>query len=128
MYGIPNMWNLKRNDFNELTFKIETDFETLIATVGGEEYAGKFLKSVDVWNIGGNGIIGTDAYGFTALPAGYRHFEGKYESVGGGAYFWTTTEYDADNAYDLNLYYNSNNSNLHFNKKENAFSVRCVKD
>ena len=28
-YGIPNMWNLKRNDFNELTFKIETEFETL---------------------------------------------------------------------------------------------------
>ena len=31
LYGIPNMWNLKGNDFNELTFKIETDFETMVA-------------------------------------------------------------------------------------------------
>ena len=106
----------------------KSDFEDLIAAVGGAENAGKYLKSVDVWNVGGNGILGTDASGFSALPAGYRHFEGKYESAGGGAYFWSTTEYDSDNVYDLNLYYNSNASNLHFNKKENAFSVRCLLD
>ena len=28
MYDIPTMWNLKRNDTNELTYKTETDLQT----------------------------------------------------------------------------------------------------
>lgn len=106
----------------------KSDFENLILAVGGEDNAGRALKSIDNWNVGGNGILASNDYGFTALAAGYRHFEGKYESIGGGTYFWSSTEYDSDNVYDLNLYYNSNASNLHFNKKENAFSVRCLID
>ena len=27
-YDIPDMWNLKRNDINELTYKIERDSQT----------------------------------------------------------------------------------------------------
>ena len=106
----------------------KSDFENLILAVGGEDNAGRALKSIDNWNVGGNGILASNNYGFTALAAGYRHFEGKYESIGGGTYFWSSSEYDSDNVYDLNLYYNSNASNLHFNKKENAFSVRCLID
>ena len=28
LYGIPYMWNLKRNDTNELTYKTERDAQT----------------------------------------------------------------------------------------------------
>ena len=28
VYDIPHMWNLKRNDTNELTYKTETDSQT----------------------------------------------------------------------------------------------------
>ena len=32
-YGISSLWNLKRNDTNELTYKIETDWKALRTTL-----------------------------------------------------------------------------------------------
>ncbi len=46
-----------------------SDWETLLAAVGGAENAGKVLKSTSGWSDGGNG---TDAFGFSALPGGYH--------------------------------------------------------
>ena len=44
---------------------LKSDFNTLIATVGGADMAGKALKSTNGWMDNGNG---TDNYGFSALP------------------------------------------------------------
>ena len=44
---------------------LKSDFNTLIATVGGADMAGKALKSKNGWKDNGNG---TDNYGFSALP------------------------------------------------------------
>jgi uncharacterized protein (TIGR02145 family) len=45
----------------------KSDFETLSAAVGGALIAGEALKSKTLWDENGNG---TDAFGFSALPAG----------------------------------------------------------
>ena len=45
----------------------KSDFETLSAAVGGVLIAGEALKSKTLWDENGNG---TDAFGFSALPAG----------------------------------------------------------
>ena len=42
-YDIPYMWNLKRNDTNELTYKTEkdTDLESKLMVVGWRKDGGK---------------------------------------------------------------------------------------
>ena len=45
-----------------------TEWNTLFATVGGIESAGKVLKFTEGWRNGGNG---TDEYGFSAIPVGF---------------------------------------------------------
>jgi uncharacterized protein (TIGR02145 family) len=52
--------------------------------------AGKNLKSLSSWNSGGNG---TDLYGFTALPTGYRTAIGAFDYEGENAYFWSSSDF-----------------------------------
>ena len=104
----------------------KAEFETLFSSVGGEQVAGKNLKSKNGWNKGGNG---TDAFGFSALPAGSRLFNGDYHFVGNYAYFWSSTERDSDYAYYMHLDYSYVKAYLNFDDKEAyAFSVRCLQD
>jgi len=101
-----------------------TEWKTLLTALG-ESTAGKILKSQTGWNSGGNG---TDAYGFSALPAGYRNSGGNFYNAGEYAFFWSATEYDSDNAYNMYLNYSDEDANFHSDLKFNAFSVRCLKD
>ena len=70
-----------------------------------------------------------DSFSFTALPAGYRNSNKKYEDFGLRAYFWSanpSTNYIALNMglrYGYDTAYVSNS-----NFKSEAYSVRCLKD
>jgi len=113
----------------------DAEWTTLENAVGGEDVAGTKLKSTSGWYDSGNG---TDAYGFSALPAGYRYrngnvgrvgydFYGSFVDVGIDAFFWSATEYDTDGAYRRYLGDDSaymGTSSL----KSDALSVRCVQD
>ena len=48
MYDIPYMWNLERNDTNEVTYKtkILTDLDNELLVAGGEGRMGEWI----VWN------------------------------------------------------------------------------
>ncbi len=109
----PAGWHLPTN----------AEFETLIAAVGGDEVAGKKLKSGSGWDGGGNG---SDTYGFSALPAGFRYSGGDFDYAGSGAHFWSATEYAAYGARYMGLDYYSDDANLSNFSKNLAFSVRCV--
>ena len=100
------------------------EFEKLFNAVGGELTVGKMLKSTSGWNSSGNG---TDAYAFSALPAGNRSDYGDFLYEGYCAYFWSSTEYSSGSAYYILLGYGSDHAYLDFNFKVNGFSVRCVK-
>ena len=84
------------------------------------------LKSV------GQGIgdgAGTNTSGFAALLAGYRDSNGNFYSLGIRLpSFWSSTEYDATHAYDLDLGSTVSNFGLGSLYKDYGFSVRCVKD
>lgn len=99
-----------------------TEWESLFNAVGGSSTAGSKLKSTSGW-IGGNS---TDAFGFSALPAGYRGYTGGFTGEG-YAYFWSSSEYDSDYAYVMNLYYDDL-ARLYYDNKYSGFSVRCLKD
>lgn len=103
------------------------EFETLFTTVGGDSTAGKMLKSTSGWDNNGNG---TDAFGFSALPAGYRYYsDGKFYNAGNQVLFWRATENGLYNAYYLKLSYLSDDAGLYVSRyKTNAYSVRCLRD
>ena len=47
-YDIPYMWNLKRNDTNELSYKTETDLENELIVARGREGTVRGLGKV-IW-------------------------------------------------------------------------------
>lgn len=103
----------------------ETEWESLFKAVGGLSTAGSKLKSTSGWN-GGNG---KDAFGFSALPTGYRGYYGDYSFEGGGAYFWSSTEIESGNANGISLRYDEGSAGLNSStNKDFARSVRCLQD
>ena len=119
----PPGWHLPNN----------TEWQAFLMAVGGRSTAGKVLKSQTGWNdYKGTSGNGTDAFGFTALPAGFRFCDGgDFLEEGKYTYFWSSVEYERDretNANNVYVYYYGDNANLYFYPKIYAFSVRCVKD
>ena len=104
-----------------------TEWNTLIKAVGGSSIAGTKLKSTSGWNNNGNG---TDTFGFSALPAGYRINNGDYGYEGNNAYFWSSTKDSnyVEFAYHIYLRYNGDLAYLTIDNKDKMFSVRCLKD
>jgi len=103
----------------------KAEFETLIDIVGGQSTAGKILKSTSSWKNGGNG---TDAFGFSALPAGFVDYLLNYSHEGYVAYFWSSTEDGNIIAYNMVLYDSRDHANLLSNSKDDGYSIRCLKD
>ena len=107
-----------------------TEWEILFNAAGGKDIAGKNLKSTSGWidyeDESGNG---TDAFGFSALPAGSRNKYGIYNYEGISALFWNSTEDDSNYAYEVFLLHLTGAADLSSsNVKYNAFPVRCIQD
>jgi uncharacterized protein (TIGR02145 family) len=103
---------------------LKSEFEELIAYVGGEETAGDMLKTFDGWKT--YGYNGSDAYGFSAYPVGWYDFGAGSFGDGSGTRFWTSEEYGID-AYALVLSYSTQNVTYEHFYKNYGFSIRCVK-
>ena len=100
----------------------QTEWEALFTAVGGQSTAGQKLKSMSGWSSSGNGM---DAFGFSALPAGYCNGYFYNESK---AYFWSSTEYSSYLADAMFLGYDGDNGYLGSSNMNNGFSVRCLKN
>ena len=100
----------------------KNEWDILFTTVGGLSVAGAMLKSSSGWENDGNG---TDNYSFTVRPAGYRDTSGHYGDGGNGAYFWTSTEGNNDDAYRVKLKYYADVT-WGGNFRNAALSVRCL--
>ncbi|MDD5508326.1 MAG: FISUMP domain-containing protein [Bacteroidales bacterium] len=71
----------------------------------------------------------TNSSGFTGLPAGNRSYARLgFELLGYYSYFWTSSQYDTDNAWTRYLYFNSAYSYREPDYTDLGFSVRCLKD
>ena len=109
----PSGWHLPSKD----------EWETLIATVGGETIAATTLKSTSGWE---NEGIGSNESGFSCLPAGYRDIREDFGSVGHIAALWSSTEAENVKAYNICLLAQSYTQTLIYSQKA-GFSVRCLK-
>lgn len=77
------------------------------------------------------GIFANNISGFTALPAGYRRFDGySFEMIQEGNGFFSTLEWEMNNllAWDMTMYYASSWIVTGTKWKTTGKSVRCVKD
>ena len=90
--------------------------------------AGTKLKSSTGWNSYSGGPVGTDLYGFAALPGGYGEPDGGFNGAGDIGYWWSATEYNANNARDRNMLCCLESVDWDNNNKTGLFSVRCVQD
>ncbi|MDR2591325.1 MAG: fibrobacter succinogenes major paralogous domain-containing protein [Chitinispirillales bacterium] len=113
----PKGWHLPSDD----------EWEELITVVGSSE-AGKKLKSKNGWN--GN-AEGTNVFGFSSLPGGYRTSKGAFDKIGFGGLWWTASDDDSYYSYGIECRIMESNYNgvksLKFNESSGA-SVRCVAD
>jgi uncharacterized protein (TIGR02145 family) len=88
--------------------------------------AGTMLKDSSGW---GDQANGTNAFGFSALPGGFRQDSVGFQEIERLGGWWTSTESTETN--DRSLYRRlSTGSNIGRgnNYKQNGYSVRCIKD
>ena len=101
------------------------EWVALITAVGGSSVAGTMLKSKTGWE-SYPGVENNDTYLFSVLPAGYRSGDGFFYF--GYADFWSSTEYNGNYAYYMDMADENNGASLgHYNKYFD-YSVRCLKD
>jgi uncharacterized protein (TIGR02145 family) len=103
----------------------DAEWTVLVNLSGGEEVAGTKLKAKNSWDEIAEGI---NDFGFSALPGGNRDIDDEFDGIGNNGYWWSSTQYNTDDAWHRNLY--SNNSIVGRDKffKGWGFSVRCLKD
>ena len=90
-------------------------------------YAGFIMKSTTGWispNWASNGI------GFKGLPGGSIGGYGWLSSLGPGSdgFWWSSTEYDSENAWLRSLVYDGFDVGRYFWGKREGNSIRCVRD
>ena len=99
--------------------------------------AGKLLKSVRGW---WDDYIGEDRYGFSALPGGSASYDGNFNFFGGGYWWSSTDEYNADDyfyadfdafvekAYMLRISHDADFVAYDYNYKGVMYGIRCLQD
>jgi len=108
-------------------YHVPTDAEwtQLSDYLGGEDVAGKKMKSTSGWDENGNG---SNESGFNGLPGGYRYDNGPFYDFGKFGYWWSSTENDTSYAWDRYLNYNYGDVVRGNTNKQKGLSVRCLRD
>ena len=98
-----------------------TEWRTLYSVMGKSSNAMQ-AKGFDGWP------DATDAYGFSALPAGGK-LGGEFLDVGGYARFWSAAEFTMYDSHTADYWYlNAIGATLSFTDENFSLSVRCLKD
>jgi hypothetical protein len=117
----PEGWHVPTDD----------EWTTLTDYLGGEEVAGGKMKITGTayWN--SPNIGSTNESGFSALPGGFRSFDGSFSSIRDFTYFWSAIQNDNNTAWFRYLFNYSSNVGRYFtisNVKSSGASVRCLRD
>ena len=102
-----------------------TELEDYITSQGFAGTEGTALKSTSGWYDGGNG---TDDFGLSALPGGYRNnFIGNFNDAGYTGYWWSSSPYGGF-AWCRSLESNVPDIYRFDNRPRIGYSVRCLRD
>jgi uncharacterized protein (TIGR02145 family) len=102
----------------------DADWATLTYYSGGQELAGKKMKSTIGWS---DGNQGTNETGFTGLAGGYRVENGTFLNLGSIGTWWSSTESKVHSSID---YYLSLSGSLGRSNspRQRGESVRCLRN
>lgn len=105
----------------------DAEWTTLSNYLGGDDISGGKLKEFGLSHWNHPNTDATNSSGFSALPAGYREFDGAFNSLGDEGKWWSRTLNDLSTAFFRYIY---NNYSTLFNenfKKNSGLSIRCIK-
>ena len=103
----------------------DSEWTILSTYLGGEDAPGNKMKSTSDWRGDNNG---TNSSGFSGLPGGFRTSNRYFLNVGNYGFWWSTSEYDAKNAYERALSEGYSGLLRDRTSKGYGYSVRCVED
>jgi uncharacterized protein (TIGR02145 family) len=111
---------------------VPTDEEwgTLRSILGGEAVAGGKMRETGTthWDKPNGATEASNASGFTALPSGSRGASnGIFSNLRNSAHYWSSTQYDASNAWNFSLS-TSYDTFRGFSHKNHGYAIRCLKD
>jgi uncharacterized protein (TIGR02145 family) len=106
----------------------QTEWGTLQSYLGGASVAGGKLKETGFTHWIQPNTGASNASGFTALPAGYRSFLGKYCNSGNDGIWWSSTEDSFFYAWERSVNFEGAHIASILSHKSNGYSVRCIKD
>lgn len=129
----PTGWHMpSRAEVNQLRQYLSTQPEYWCISNNNTSYAKSLADSIG-WNgsnsscVPGNDFSANNATGFSARPAGYLYWNGSWDYQK-GAYFWTCTASDENNARYFHLSYFNNHLTVSGYNKTYKSSVRCLRD
>lgn len=102
------------------------EWTELGSTLGVDSLAGGKLKEMVLWY--SPNLYATNSTGFTALPSGYRYYNGSYNNSGVSFSAWASDQYSTREAKFFYLKYDSGAMAQTYIDKEFGLSVRCVKN
>lgn len=128
--ALYNWYSVSTGKLCPIGWHVPSDIEwtSLTDYIGGIASGGNKLKETGTIHWLGSNENATNEYGFTAIAAGSRSEEGEYGGIGLMSGFWTGTEANIFDAWRRMLFYYSDEVSVGGNKKNNGYSVRCIKD
>jgi uncharacterized protein (TIGR02145 family) len=128
--GLYNWYAIATNKLCPEGWHVPTNEEwTLLGNYFGDAgAAGGELKEAGTahWKDPNEGA--TNSSGFTALPGGYRSYNGSFGFQGVSGHWWSATQYSDSVVYFWNMRYKSKGLYNHLSNKPNGFCVRCIQD
>ncbi|MBF0430505.1 MAG: hypothetical protein HQK83_04460 [Fibrobacteria bacterium] len=100
----------------------KTEWKNLENFTGDQSIAGEKLKATSFDG-------GTNNFGFTALPSGFRNTDGSFRGIDSSAYFWSTTHVVSYQwAWYHSLQLGKDNMIFVGDWDSRGYSIRCIKD
>jgi uncharacterized protein (TIGR02145 family) len=105
-----------------------TEFSILIDSLGGQSVAGCKLKEYGTVHWISPNVGATNESGFSALPGGFRGYNGVYYYINVFGDWWTSTSRLKDTGSFIHLGNNDYKATTDNYFMVGGFSVRCIKD
>jgi uncharacterized protein (TIGR02145 family) len=121
---------LERDGVEETGWRVpsKTDFDNLIAYLGGASVAGGRLKEAGLTHWANPNTGAVDLYGFKLLPGGHRNYDGVFSGINTLARLFSSTEDPPYSAYRIDAGYNLAIIDEQVIVKNVGLSIRCVRD
>ena len=122
----PSGWHLPTDDeWKQLEMVIGMSQSEADLTGWRGINEGTKLKAISGWDNNGNG---TNDYGFSSLPGGYRISEGNFYGIGTNSYWWSSTEGSTYGVWRRYLGYNYARVGRATGSNTYGYAVRLVRD